>query len=129
MGEVSPGVLGDTYLRRLIDEQFIVSAVNLSDNVKESAIDLPLSTDAWVLTNGERPTPRSLARIITRANERLPLEDECFEFEAGKIYLVRLDVNLRLPDNINGRATGKSSVGRLDVITRLVTSDRMRESM
>ncbi len=38
-----------------------------------------------------------------------------------KIYLVELDCSLYLPVNINGRATGKSSIGRLDVITRLLT--------
>jgi len=34
-----------------------------------------------------------------------------------------LDHYLKLPRNINGRATGKSSIGRLDVITRLLTEN------
>ncbi|WP_363331029.1 2'-deoxycytidine 5'-triphosphate deaminase [Desulfonatronospira sp.] len=42
------------------------------------------------------------------------------------MYLVELDCSLYLPENINGRATGRSSIGRLDVITRLLT-DRSTE--
>ncbi len=46
-----------------------------------------------------------------------------FLFEKEKIYLVELDCELDFPENINGRATGKSTIGRLDIITRLITQD------
>jgi dCTP deaminase len=49
-------------------------------------------------------------------------EDGCFHLEPRKLYLLRLDPILKLPGNITGRATGKSSVGRLDIITRLITN-------
>ncbi len=40
-----------------------------------------------------------------------------------QIYLIKLDTHLSLPANVCGRATGKSSIGRLDVITRLLTEN------
>ncbi len=52
----------------------------------------------------------------------MTLDNGYFEFQKKSIYLVELDQHLKLPSNISGRASGKSSVGRLDVITRLIAN-------
>lgn len=41
--------------------------------------------------------------------------------ERGCVYLVPLMERLRLPENISGKANPKSTTGRLDVFTRLIT--------
>ena len=42
--------------------------------------------------------------------------------ETGCVYLVPLQEHLRLPAGIAARANPKSSTGRIDVFTRLVTN-------
>ena len=126
--EMSPGVLAGVQLRELATKEAILS---LSDgdgtrSFDASAFDLRLSDDVWRLSDGQRPTTKDLSQIRARAKSLKLSEDECgpyFEFERGQIYLVRLDDYLNLPENVSGRATGKSSVGRLDVITRLITAN------
>src|SRR6185295_3859502 len=81
---------------------------------------------AWQLDEGQRPSTRELAKIRAKSSQIKPKDDssgEYFLFEKKQIYLVELDHYLNLPRNINGRATGKSSIGRLDVITRLLTEN------
>jgi dCTP deaminase len=90
-------------------------------DIDGSAIDLTLSKKAWKLKQGQRPTTRELAKIMARGDD-FPPEGDVFKFEKGSIYLVQVDQHLKLPSNICGRASGKSSVGRLDVITRLITN-------
>ncbi len=124
----APGVLAKSQIRYLFKKGAITSLQfgHRGPEIDGSAFDLPLGTTAWELTQGERPATRELARIQTRSSQAINLKvdsEQCFTFEVGKIYLVQLDTHLKLPPNINGRATGKSSVGRLDVITRLLTDE------
>lgn len=112
-------------LKSLVDEGHVVSPTS-SPEIGSSAIDLCLGSNAWILRTGQRPTTRELAKIKDQS-QRIQLTDgKYFEFERGQIYIVQLDQHLNLPGNVSGRASGKSSIGRLDVITRLIT-DRVNE--
>jgi len=42
--------------------------------------------------------------------------------EKGHVYLIPLLEHLRLPKNIRGRTNPKSSTGRLDIFTRVITN-------
>jgi dCTP deaminase len=120
----SPGVLAKEQLEALINEKCLTSLNFPPPEVGPSAIDLRLGKKAWKLRHGQRLTTREYSKIQAQSDEIKPIADvhgEYFEFEARSIYLVELDHVLELPSNISGRATGKSSIGRLDVITRLVT--------
>lgn len=122
--EMSPGVLASNQVRRLFDNGAITSNKFNQPAIDGSAFDLRLGTTAWQLPEGQRPATRELAKIKARSLLIPPQTDslgEYFPFERGRIFLVELDNYLQLPANINGRATGKSSIGRLDVITRLLT--------
>ena len=126
--KMSPGVLAKAQLKELATKKAIVSLKDgdSSRDFDASAFDLRLSDDVWHLRDGQRPTTKDLSRIRARAKRLKLRKDGCgpyFEFKRGHIYLVRLDDYLNLPKNVSGRATGKSSVGRLDVITRLITEN------
>ena len=41
--------------------------------------------------------------------------------EPGCVYLVRLMEHLNLPEGVSGKANPKSTTGRLDIFTRLIT--------
>lgn len=120
---IAPGVLADHQLNELVSNNSISNASKTPD---ESAIDLTLGDRAWKLKAGLRPTTREL-NAIRRSVDPHPVhrddKGEYFHFSADEIYLVELQEWLDLPPNISGRATGKSTIGRLDVITRLLTAD------
>ena len=118
---LTPGVLAKDQLETLIKDGSISSNQFDGPEVGASAVDLRLASRAWHLKLGQRPTTRELSKIQGQSEEIDPVDGEYFEFKRGNIYLVQLDQHLRLPANVSGRATGKSSVGRLDVITRLIT--------
>ena len=119
---ITPGVLAKTQLQSLVDAGNISTGAFGAPKVGASAIDLRLGSKAWRLTRGQRPTTRELTTIQAES-EPIGPTDGVFEFEKKQIYLVQLDHHLELPANISGRATGKSSIGRLDVITRLITHE------
>jgi dCTP deaminase len=117
---LTPGVLANDQLDLLIQKNHISSWAK-PPKVGASAVDLRLTSKAWRLRSGQRPTTRELSKIQAQSEEMAP-SDGYFDFQPNGIYLVLLDQHLSLPANISGRATGKSGVGRLDVITRLITS-------
>ena len=51
---------------------------------------------------------------------KIDLKDE-FLLEKNCIYLCELNEKLRLPKNIKGKANPKSTTGRLDIFTRIIT--------
>jgi len=119
------GVLATEQVQDLINKGFIAGRTRNNPKPGASAFDLTIGNKAWKLEEGQRPTTRELGKIKSLAKPLVPLSDshgEYFEFAAGGIYLIELDPYLELPPNISGRATGKSSVGRLDVITRLIAN-------
>jgi len=124
---MSPGVLAKEQIDQLSKGGMIICHHHEDLEIDASALDLRLSDRAWKLDEGQRPSTRELAKMQAKSVQIKP--DRCekdplgeyFLFEKGKIYLVELDHYVKLPGNISGRATGKSSIGRLDVITRLLT--------
>lgn len=123
---LAPGVLADEQLIQMFRDNSIQYLTTPQPSVRPdpSALDLTLSTKAWKLKTSSRPTTRELEKIKRESDELAPGKDahgQHFHFEAKAIYLVQLQERLTLPPNLCGRATGKSSVGRLDVITRLLT--------
>lgn len=122
--EMSPGVLAVSQIKALFEDNSISpreSGPPDFGKMDGSAFDLPIGKRAWRLEQAGRPNNRELRRILDQSPTHKVDDDGHFLFEKGNIYLVELDYDLDLPSNINGRATGKSSVGRLDVITRLLT--------
>jgi len=122
--QFSPGVLAKDQLETLIKDECLTSSSFPTPEVGPSAIDLRLGKKAWKLRHGQRLTTRELSKIQAQSDLITPKSDnhgDYFEFDSRSIYLVELDHVLDLPSSISGRATGKSSIGRLDVITRLVT--------
>ncbi len=115
--EANPGVLAKEQLQELIRSKSI--SASSEPDYDASAFDLRIGEKAWVLNEGLRPTTRQLDKIRRAAKDLVPEEGQ-FVLKRGEIYLLELDHYLDLPANVSGRATGRSSIGRLDVITRLL---------
>ncbi|MGE0827262.1 MAG: 2'-deoxycytidine 5'-triphosphate deaminase [Candidatus Binatia bacterium] len=124
--DISSGVLATKQVEKLFKEGAIRHNQFPPPAIDGSAFDLPLGRTAWKLTEAQRLATRELEEIRAKTSSvelQSDADEEYFLFEKGQIYLVQLDTYLDLPPNINGRATGKSSIGRLDVITRLLAKD------
>lgn len=120
MFDATPGVLSDKQIKQLVE----VKAISIIDGNQvepdASALDLPITRNAWRIPHAVRPTNFELAELTVDKNRVTPDGDDMFTFRKNTAYLVELAHYLQLPKNVSGRATGRSSVGRLDIITRLI---------
>ncbi|WP_081852829.1 2'-deoxycytidine 5'-triphosphate deaminase [Bosea sp. 117] len=96
------------------------------DQIQPASLDLRLGTVAWRIRASFLPGPGSTVedRLGQLALHRLDLTDGEV-LETGCVYLVELQEALALPPGIAAAANPKSSTGRLDVFTRVIT-DRAR---
>ncbi|ARJ69963.1 2'-deoxycytidine 5'-triphosphate deaminase [Paracoccus contaminans] len=119
------GVLPDSALRRLIDQGAIGAPVPLlPGQIQPASIDLRLGQTAWRLrASFLAGRGRTIAeRLPDFEMHRMDLSQGAV-LEKGCVYLVPLVERLALPDGIEAVANAKSSTGRLDLLTRLVTDD------
>lgn len=119
------GVLPDSALRRLIAEGAITAATPIApDQIQPASLDLRLGDSAWRLrASFLAGRGRSVAERLTDFEmHRMDLSGGAV-LEKGCVYLVPLQERLALPPGIEAVANAKSSTGRLDLLTRLVTDD------
>ncbi len=95
--------------------------------IQPASIDLRLGDFAWALRcsflpDVESPVAEKLAEI---AFQKIDLRDGA-TLERDRPYLIPLVEELALPDSIRAKANPKSSTGRLDVFTRVITDRNHR---
>src|SRR5438445_4347847 len=93
-----------------------------AEAVQPASVDLRLGEHAWALRCSFLPDSHSTVeeKVEDLAFERIDLRDGA-TLERDRPYLVPLIEELRLPDSIRAKANPKSSTGRLDVFTRVLT--------
>ena len=118
--EIRPGILNR-------DQMFELKGDLISDlreeDVDASAFDLHLSRLAWKMRGCIKGSgDKTIMEVIQKYEECSFSIEKLERLEAGKTYIFRLKECLNLPPDheFYGRATGKSSIGRLDVLTRLM---------
>src|SRR5579871_5291326 len=117
------GLLPSQRLEECIELGYIRSAGGIAaEQVQPSSIDLRLGSKAWRVRASFLPTPSSLVAS--------KLKDLCIEeidlsapvtLVKQNIYIVLLKEELVLPSFLWGKANPKSSTGRLDVFTRVLS--------
>ena len=119
-----PGVLPAQDLRAAIAADWIRSDPYRipSSSVQPASLDLRLGDFAWALRCSFLPDAGSKVeeKIADIAFQRIDLRDGA-TLERDRPYLVPLIEELALPGEIRGKANPKSSTGRLDVFTRVLT--------
>jgi dCTP deaminase len=90
--------------------------------VQPASVDLRLGEHAWALRCSFLPDSDSTVeeKVSDLAFERIDLRDGA-TLERDRPYLVPLIEHLSLPPQVRARANPKSSTGRLDVFTRVLT--------
>ena len=106
----------------LINKKNIVSSEIINSlQLQPASLDLTLSSKCYRIKASFIPNERSISNIISELLlAKIDLKDE-FLLEKNCIYLCELNENLRLPKNIKGKANPKSTTGRLDIFTRIIT--------
>jgi dCTP deaminase len=120
----SIGVLPSQRLREAISCEWMVADPWRipAESVQPASVDLRLGEHAWALRCSFLPDSDSTVeeKIEDIAFERIDLRDGA-TLERDRPYLVPLIEELRLPEEIRAKANPKSSTGRLDVFTRVLT--------
>jgi dCTP deaminase len=93
------------------------------NQVQPASLDLKLGERGFILPASFLPGEKS--RVESKAKglslEEFRLTEKGMALEPNKVYLIELAEKLDLPDNISSFASPKSSTGRLDIFTRLIS--------
>jgi len=130
-----PGVLCKPQVQKLCEEDYIENVANWKDDengqIDYSSIDLTLSDEGYEMVKGSvKPAGIEYRRTILENDyyaEKLNADnDGIFNLSKGKTYVFCLNEKLDKlrKTSIYGQATAKSSIGRVDVLARLIV-DKM----
>jgi len=128
------GVLPAQCLREAVSQEWMTAGDWRipRESIQPASVDLRLGEHAWALRCSFLPDSESTVeeKIEDLAFDRIDLRDGA-TLERDRPYLVPLIEQLRLPEEIRAKTNPKSSTGRLDVFTRVLTdrSHRFDEIM
>ena len=109
---------------KLVNKKNIVSSEHINSlQLQPASLDLTLSNKCYRIKASFIPNERPISNIISELLlAKIDLKYE-FLLEKNCIYLCELNEKLRLPKNIKGKANPKSTTGRLDIFTRIITEN------
>jgi dCTP deaminase len=115
------GILPFQAIQGLIDSGSIIAPNFDANQIQPASIDLRLGKKAFQIAAsflpGHSPIEGKIRDLLIR---EIDLEDSAV-LEPRSVFLVPLMESLRLPAEVSGIANPKSTTGRLDVFTRLIT--------
>lgn len=114
------GVYPSQWIAKACDEGYVVGAPG-PDCLQPASLDLRLGEEAYRLRCSFLPDESTVPEKLERyAMESVDLRDGAI-LERNRPYLIPLAEELRLPDGMRARTNPKSSTGRLDIFTRVIT--------
>jgi dCTP deaminase len=129
---VSGGVLTDRDLRAAAQAGWIAATSAFADEqFQPASLDLRLGAVAYQLRASFLPYRESVReRLESTANNDIVIDRLALEagatLQRGSVYLVPLLESLALPPDVRGRSNPKSTTGRLDIFTRVITDGTPR---
>ena len=119
------GILPSQEIRTFIDTGIIRSTREIPDNqIQPASIDLRLWHEAYRVRARFLPGRSTTLLNKATANGLLEKKIDITEptlLEKGVVYIIPLMESLALPSDVYGIANSKSTTGRLDIFTRLIT--------
>ena len=114
--------LNRNQIKRLIDDKSIFSNKSINTlQLQPASLDLTISNTCYRIKASFIPNDRPISKIISELMlAKIDLSKE-FLLERNCIYLCEINEKLKLPKDIKGKANPKSTTGRLDIFTRIVT--------
>ena len=121
------GILPSKWIRAAESDGIIYSDARIpEENYQPASLDLQLGTTAHRLQCSFLPSPGTLnKKLFDLSLGEIDIRNGAI-LERYRPYLIPLLESLRLPEGIRARTNPKSSTGRLDIFTRVITnaSDR-----
>ncbi len=117
------GVLPAEKIKELINSGYLNTPQRiLEDQVQPASIDLRLGARAYRVRASFLPGRHAtvMRKIETLKMHEIDLSSSAV-LEKGCVYIIPLIESLRLPPEISARANPKSTTGRLDIFTRLIS--------
>lgn len=117
------GILPAQQIRELIEKHHITAGQPIEDGqIQPASLDLRLGSTAYRVRASFLPGKFSTVKERIQALHMAEVNlTRPAILEKGCIYIVPLQEQLNLPANTSGRANPKSTTGRLDIFTRLIT--------
>lgn len=117
MNRERTGALPDSMLRQFIESGCITGADD--QHLSPASLDLTISEEAYEISGLILPkAAESIADLLPLMGaERVSLAEP---LSCGRLYLVKLNESLDLPQQVYGYCNPKSSTGRLDVHVRVL---------
>lgn len=117
------GILPSQTIRAYIDSGKIISPAPITEKqIQPASVDLRLGGKAYEVRASFLPGPQL---TIRKKIEDLLIREVDLEPQAvlpkGSVFIVPLIESLALPGRVWGKANPKSTTGRLDIFTRLIT--------
>lgn len=117
------GILPSQTIRELMrSERIHATEFITEEQIQPASMDLRLGRVAYRVRASFLPGPQS--RVEERISELQISQIDLSQggiFEKGCVYIVPLMEELALPKEVEARANPKSTTGRLDIFTRLIT--------
>jgi dCTP deaminase len=122
------GVVPSQGIRQATDDGWIFSDITIRPgSVQPASLDLRLGTTAYALRCSFLPSTDTT--VMERAGDlvmdQIDIRDGA-TLERDRPYLIELLEELALPVDVHAKANPKSSTGRLDVFTRVITDGNNR---
>lgn len=125
----SEGVLPSQHLLEAIDAG-IIDAGGFTiprENVQPASLDLRLGEVAYRIRCSFLPDTQTVEhKVKDFIIDELDLHKEGVVLETNRPYLIPLKERLNLPEGMRAKANPKSSTGRVDVFTRVITDNSYR---
>ena len=125
MSQKPAGVLPSQTIREMLsDGRITVDNPIIEGQIQPASLDLRLGTVAWRVRASFLPgAGRTIReRLADFEMHKIDLTNGAV-LEKGCVYVVPLMEGLALPADVNAVANAKSSTGRLDLFTRLITDN------
>ena len=91
--------------------------------IQPASMDLRLSKKCWEVEASFLPGHKTVKQKLSKLKKRA-IDISTFKtLKRGKIYIIEIQEELSLPGNISAVANAKSSTGRLDILTRLISDN------
>jgi dCTP deaminase len=121
--EFTTGILPYQDIVKLIAGARVSAAQPIDDaQIQPASLDLRLGARAWRVRASFLP---GRAATVAAKMDRVMMHEIDLTrptvFEKGCVYIAEIMEELRLPADISGKSNPKSSTGRLDIFTRLIT--------
>jgi dCTP deaminase len=129
LSEDADGVLPSQCLEKAVELDMLYAGKYRvpPSSVQPASVDLRLGDVAYRMRCSFLPDRREVAvKLKEFAEDELPLDRGGTVLETNRPYLIPLIEGLRLPGEVSGKANPKSSTGRLDVFTRVITDGGSR---